>query len=62
VQDIMIRTSYFHKLITKYHYLFGYISDFLITEFQNHGIEHDHGILWIKNAPMYGMHTNQQIK
>jgi hypothetical protein len=25
------RTFYFRKLITKYHYLFGYISDFLIT-------------------------------
>jgi hypothetical protein len=28
-------------------------------EFQNCGSEHDHGILWIKNAPMYGVHTNE---
>jgi hypothetical protein len=57
------RTSCFHKLIAKYHYLFGYILDFFfIIEFQNHGNEHDHGFLWIKNAPMYGVHTNEEIE
>jgi hypothetical protein len=24
--------------------------------------EYDHGLLWIKNAPMYGMHTNEKIE
>jgi hypothetical protein len=57
----------FCKLITKDHYLFGNIYIyiyiyFLVTEFQNCGSEHDHGLLWIKNAPMYGMHINEKIE
>ncbi len=57
------RTYYFHKLITKDHSFFGYIFDFfLVNEFQNHGSEHEHGLLWIKIAPMYGMHTNEKIE
>ncbi len=55
-------TSFFHKPITKDHSFFGYISDFFIIEFQNHGSEHDHGLLWIKNAPMYGMHKMKKLK
>jgi hypothetical protein len=35
---------------------------FFVTEFQNHGNKHDHGLLWIKHAPMYGMHTNEEIE
>jgi len=31
-------------------------------EFQNCGNEHDHGLLWIKNAPMYVVHTNEEIE
>ncbi len=47
----------------KYHYLFRYIFEFFfVNEFQNHGSEHEHGLLWIKNAPMYGMHTNEKIE
>jgi len=55
-------TFFFHKPITKDHSFFGYISDFFIIEFQNRGSKHDHGLLWIKNAPMYGMHTNEEIE
>ncbi len=29
---------------------------------QNHASEHDHGLLWIKNAHMYEIHTNEKIK
>ncbi len=32
------------------------------TKFQNHGNKYGHGLLWIKNAPMYGMHTNEEIE
>jgi hypothetical protein len=47
----------------KNHYLFGDISNFyFVTEFQNHGNEHDHGILWIKDALMYKVHTNEEIE
>ncbi len=35
---------------------------FFITNFQNRGSERDHGFLWIKNAPMYGVHTNEEIE
>ncbi len=64
MQDItIIEPFFFHKLITEYHYLFGYISNhFFVTEFQNHRSEHDHGLLWIKRAPMYGVHTNEEIE
>jgi len=46
--------------MTKDHYLFGHISNFyFVIEFQNCENEHDHGFLWIKDAPMYGVHTNK---
>jgi hypothetical protein len=35
---------------------------FFITKFQNCGSKHDHGLLWIKNAPMYGVHTNEEVE
>ncbi len=56
------RTSCFLKLIPKDHFLFGYISEFLVTKFQNCGNEHDHGLLWIKDASMYGVHINEKIE
>jgi hypothetical protein len=49
--------------MTKDHYFFGHISDFyFVIEFQNCGNEHDHGFLWIKDAPMCGVHTNEEIE
>ena len=42
---------------------YGKIKDyFYITEFQNRGSEHDHGLLWIKDAPIYGTNTNEEIE
>jgi hypothetical protein len=35
---------------------------FFLIEFQNCGSEHDHGLLWIKDAPIYGINTNEKIK
>jgi hypothetical protein len=29
---------------------------------QNHGNEHDHGFLWIKNASMYGVCANIELE
>jgi hypothetical protein len=47
--------------MTKNHYLFWHISNFyVITKFQNHGNEHDHGFLLIKDVYMYGVHTNEK--
>jgi hypothetical protein len=34
---------------------------FFVIEFQNCGNEHDHGLLWIKDAPLYGINTNEEI-
>jgi len=31
-----------------YIYIYIIILIFFVTEFQNHGNEHDHGLLWIK--------------
>jgi hypothetical protein len=34
---------------------------FFVTKFQNHGNEHDHGLLWIKDTPICGINTNEEI-
>lgn len=42
---------------------FGTISDyFSVIQFQNHGNEHDHSLLWIVNALIYGKDTNGTIE
>jgi hypothetical protein len=42
---------------------FGKISDYVfVTEFQNRGSEHDHALLWIEGAPIYGADNNSQIE
>jgi hypothetical protein len=47
----------------KDHYLLKHISDFyFVNKFQNCGRKHEHGLLWIKDVPMYGMHTNDEIE
>jgi hypothetical protein len=57
------RTSEFRKLIMKDSTFFGEVQDFFfVTEFQNRGSEHDHGLIWIKNAPIYGINTNVEIE
>jgi hypothetical protein len=33
-----------------------------VTKFQNHCNEHEHHLLWIKDAPMYGINTNEEIE
>jgi hypothetical protein len=49
--------------MTKYHFFFWHIFNFcFVIEFQNCENEDDHGLLWIKNAPMYGVHTNEKIE
>jgi hypothetical protein len=46
----------------KDHSFFGSISNFFGgSRFQNSGNEHEHGLLWIKNALMYGVLTNEKI-
>ena len=43
--------------------LIGEVLDYFFnTEFQNRGSEHDRGLIWIKNAPVYKVNTNEEIK
>ena len=57
------RMNSFRKLCSKDKSIFGHIVDyFFITEFQHRGSEHDHGLLWIENAPIYGINSNATIE
>jgi len=63
VEDIMIIEHFdFANLSQKIIFWGVYFWVFFVNEFQNHGNEHDHGLLWIKSAPIYGMHTNEKIE
>jgi hypothetical protein len=43
--------------------IFGQVCDcFFVIKFQNCGSEHDHGLLWIKDATIYGINTNKEIE
>jgi hypothetical protein len=44
--------------------IFGtFILDFFfVTKFQSHGSQHDHGFLWVTNAPIYGLDSNNAIE
>ena len=56
------RMSAMRTLILKNSQLFGEVQDyFFITEFQSRGNEHDHALLWIKNAPVYGQSFEHSI-
>ncbi len=42
--------------------LFAEINDyFFIIEFQSTSLAHDHGMVWSKNAPRFGISTNEKI-
>ncbi len=56
------KTSRFCTLFNKDPSIFEQVCDFFfVVEFQNHGSEHDHGLLWIKDTPIYGI-NNEKIK
>jgi hypothetical protein len=53
----------FCNLLKKDSSIFGKVDDFyFITNVQNRGSEHDHGLLWMKNGPTYGVDNNKTIK
>ncbi len=53
----------FHNLLKKDSSIFDKVDDFyFITKFMNRGSEHGHGLLWIKNGPMYGVDNNETIE
>jgi hypothetical protein len=42
--------------------IFGKVNYFyFVIEFQNKGSEYDHGLLWIKDASIYGVDNNETI-
>jgi hypothetical protein len=44
--------------------IFGaFILDFFfVKKFQSHGSQHDHRLLWLTNAPLYGLDSNNVIE
>ncbi len=55
------KTSCFCTLFNKNPSISEQVCDFFVTKFQNHGNEHDHGLLWIKDTPICGINTNEEI-
>jgi hypothetical protein len=43
--------------------IFGHLLDFvLLHNFKVMGSQHDHGLLWVANAPIYGLDSNNAIE
>jgi hypothetical protein len=40
----------------------AFIKKIFVTKIQNHGNQHDHGLLWVTNAPIYGLDSNNAIE
>jgi hypothetical protein len=53
----------FYKLIRNTNLIFGKVKDYLfITEFQSKGLLHDLKLLWVQNAPTFGVSKNEKIE
>jgi hypothetical protein len=50
------------QIYHKRSFFWGVYFRFFVIKFQNCGSKHDHVLLWIKNALMYGVHTNEEIE
>jgi hypothetical protein len=69
-KDPMTCTQYYRHIINSLRQLichdetvFEKITDyFFVTEFQNRGNEHDHALLWIEGAPVYGADKKLEIE
>jgi hypothetical protein len=43
--------------------ILGHLLDlFFVTKFLSCGSKHDHGLLWVANAPIYGLDSNNAIE
>jgi hypothetical protein len=57
------RINSLRKFICHDETFFEKISNYnFVTEFQNRGSEHDHALLWIEGAPVYGNGNNSHIE
>jgi len=56
------RINALKKLICDDERFFGKVSySYFATEFQNRGSKHEHGVLWIEDAPIYGKDSDLEI-
>jgi hypothetical protein len=57
------KINYLRQLISHDYKYYGELKvHFFVTKFQKRGSQHDHALLWIKDAPIYGRNTNVEIK
>lgn len=57
------RTKAFRDLLIKESSILGEVLDFFfITEFQHRGSEHEHAVIWVKNAPQFRNNSNKEIE
>jgi hypothetical protein len=57
------RMDAFRKLLQKESSIIGEIVDFFfVTEFQHHGSELEHTLIWIKNVPNFKTHSAKNIE
>ncbi len=56
--------NFFRSLCMKDNSIFGafILGFFFVTKFQSHENQHDHGLLWVTNAPLYGLDSNNAIE
>jgi hypothetical protein len=53
----------FCTLCIKDNLIFGHLLNFFfVTKFQSHESQHDHEFLWVANAPIYGLDSNNAIE
>jgi hypothetical protein len=64
VHDIMIIIwNFFIHCVWKINSIFWHLLEFFfVTEFQSRGSQHDNGLLWVANAPIYGLDSNNAIE
>jgi hypothetical protein len=63
VQYYKNRMNSLRQLISHDLKYYGELKDhLLLIEFQNRGSQHDHALIWINYAPIYGRNTNIEIK
>jgi len=46
----------------RYFNFWAFINFFFVTKFQSHESQHDHGLLSVANAPIYGLDSNNAIE
>ena len=56
------RTRCLRQLLKQSSHTFGKLTDYyFVTELQSRGSEHDHALLWIKDAPLYNENNKTDI-